>query len=88
MGPECSGLRLLAFGRTQEGREVMMRARVEGRSDPGYGETAKMLGESAVCLALDELDSEGGILTPATAMGMRLVERLREAGMTFEAPSS
>ena len=45
-----------------------------------------MLGESAVCLAKDDgkTRKEGGILTPASCMGMRLVERLREAGMTFE----
>jgi short subunit dehydrogenase-like uncharacterized protein len=59
--------------------------RVEGTSDPGYGETAKMLGESALCLAKDggALPPRFGVLTPATAMGMRLVERLRTAGMTF-----
>jgi short subunit dehydrogenase-like uncharacterized protein len=59
--------------------------RVEGTSDPGYGETAKMLGESALCLAEDaaRLDPRFGVLTPATAMGMRLVDRLRAKGMTF-----
>ncbi|MFL5413828.1 MAG: saccharopine dehydrogenase, partial [Myxococcales bacterium] len=60
-------------------------ARVEGTSDPGYGETAKMLGESALCLALDrdQLEPRHGVLTPASAMGNRLIERLRAAGMTF-----
>jgi len=60
-------------------------ARVEGKSDPGYGETAKMLGESALCLALDRdrLEPRHGVLTPASAMGNRLIERLRAAGMTF-----
>jgi short subunit dehydrogenase-like uncharacterized protein len=59
--------------------------KVVGTSDPGYGETAKMLGESALCLALDDekLEPRYGVLTPASAMGMRLVERLRAAGMTF-----
>ena len=57
---------------------------VKGEQDPGYGETAKMLGESAVCLAKDEIGKSGGILTTASCMGMRLVERLRRAGMTFE----
>lgn len=63
---------------------------VEGTSDPGYGETAKMLAESAMCLALDQssLDARFGILTPATAMGMVLIERLRRAGMTFDVQSS
>jgi short subunit dehydrogenase-like uncharacterized protein len=46
-----------------------------------------MLGESALCLALDReaLPARGGVLTPATAMGTVLVDRLRAAGMTFEA---
>jgi len=44
-----------------------------------------MLGEAALCLALDgaELPSPGGVLTPASAMGMTLVGRLRRAGMVF-----
>jgi short subunit dehydrogenase-like uncharacterized protein len=72
------------IGETTGGHRVT--ARIEGKSDPGYGETAKMLGESALCLALDEetLPARAGVLTPATAMGMRLVERLRTAGMVFD----
>ena len=63
-----------------------VRGLVADQRDPGYGSTAVMLSESALCLAFDgaELQVEGGILTPATAMGMRLVERLRAAGLTFE----
>jgi short subunit dehydrogenase-like uncharacterized protein len=59
-------------------------ATVRGQSDPGYGETAKMLSESAVSLAKDPLPTEGGILTPASCMGMHLVDRLRRAGMAFD----
>ncbi|NND27772.1 MAG: saccharopine dehydrogenase, partial [Myxococcales bacterium] len=42
--------------------------------------------EAALCLALQgqELEVEGGILTPAPTMGMRLVERLRAAGLKFK----
>ncbi len=59
-------------------------AKVTGDRDPGYGATAKMLAESAVCLAKDELESAGGILTPAYAMGETLIRRLDEkAGMSF-----
>ncbi len=58
---------------------------VKGQQDPGYGETAKMLGESAVCLAHDDaIAKTGGVLTPASSMGTRLLDRLRKAGMTFE----
>ena len=46
-----------------------------------------MMGESALCLALDRerLPQRAGVLTPATAMGTALVDRLRAAGMTLEA---
>jgi short subunit dehydrogenase-like uncharacterized protein len=70
-----------------DGRPKTLRATVRGTSDPGYGETAKMISESALCLALDgdAIRREGGVLTPASCMGMRLVQRLRDAGMTFDA---
>ncbi len=51
--------------------------------DPGYGETAKMLAESALCLAHDELPSSAGQVTTAQAMGDALTERLQAAGITF-----
>jgi short subunit dehydrogenase-like uncharacterized protein len=62
-------------------------ARVEASGDPGYGATAVMFGESALCLGLDgdRLPDRAGVLTPATAMGAALVERLRAAGQTFDA---
>ena len=60
-----------------------MRGRVEGRD--AYVETGTMAGEAAICLARDEskLPKMAGVLTPATAMGMVLVERLRAAGLTL-----
>ncbi|MGX1134586.1 short subunit dehydrogenase-like uncharacterized protein [Streptomyces glaucescens] len=51
--------------------------------DPGYGETAKMFAEAALCLALDDLPPAAGQLTTAVAMGDALTERLRAAGITF-----
>ena len=61
--------------------------RVSAQGDPGYKATSVMLGEAGVSLALDgdRAPKAGGVLTPATAMGMPLVERLRAAGFTFEA---
>lgn len=78
--------RHLAFGERPDGTQVKLLGMVRGNKDPGYGETAKMLGESALCLAEDEarLPVQGGIWTPATAMGQVLLDRLRAAGMTFE----
>lgn len=55
--------------------------------DPGYTETAKMLAESALCLAHDELPALSGQLTTATAMGDALRERLQRAGMSFRVVS-
>ncbi|GAA4474395.1 trans-acting enoyl reductase family protein [Rhodococcus olei] len=57
-------------------------ARIRAQGDPGYAATAVMLGESALALALDHdvLPDAAGVLTPATAIGYRLVERLRGAG--------
>jgi len=62
-----------------------LRARVTGDRDPGYGSTAKMLGESAACLAKDPGSVGGGFWTPAAALGERLQRRLEtHAGLTFE----
>jgi len=57
--------------------------RVSG-GDPGYGETAKMLAESALCLAFDELPSTSGQVTTAAAMGDALLDRLQRGGIRFE----
>jgi short subunit dehydrogenase-like uncharacterized protein len=71
------------IGRLADGRQI--RGRITGDRDPGYGSTSKMLAESAVCLALDELDSAGGVLTPAAAMAAPLLQRLQaNAGLSFE----
>lgn len=52
--------------------------------DPGYDETAKMLAESALCLALDtDLPSHTGVVTPAAGMGHALIHRLDRAGIRF-----
>lgn len=67
-----------------------LEAFVRGEKDPGYGETAIMLSQSALCLAdTDALDgrddlSGPGVTTPGAAMGPVLEERLRAQGMTFE----
>ena len=59
-------------------------SKVLGDMDPGYGSTSKMLAESAICLALDEIPETYGILTPSVALGDSLLKRLEEnAGLTF-----
>ncbi|MFE1911343.1 saccharopine dehydrogenase family protein [Streptomyces anandii] len=62
------------------GRRVL--TEVSG-GDPGYGETAKMFAESALCLALDDLPPTAGQVTTAVAMGDALLARLNAAGITF-----
>lgn len=63
---------------------------MKGNLDPGYAATARMLVESALCLAHDfdrlpALAKAGGFLTPAAAFGEVLVERLEKTGtFTFE----
>jgi short subunit dehydrogenase-like uncharacterized protein len=52
--------------------------------DPGYGETSKMLAQSALCLAHDQLPQTSGQVTPAVAMGQALIERLQREGIKFE----
>jgi short subunit dehydrogenase-like uncharacterized protein len=60
-----------------------VRTQVSG-GDPGYGETSKMLAESALSLAFDDLPERSGQLTPAVAMGEALRRRLVAAGIKFE----
>ena len=75
-------IEMLAYRGSEPNRSL--RLIIRGDRDPGYGATAKMLGESAVCLAKDSLAHDGGVLTPSVAMGDSLLERLvASAGVTF-----
>jgi short subunit dehydrogenase-like uncharacterized protein len=77
---ERSWFRVLFVGEGG-GRRVL--TQVAG-GDPGYDETAKMLAESALCLATDNLPQTAGQVTTAVAMGDALSARLQAAGITFE----
>lgn len=87
--------RMDAVGVTQpasDGKAHVVRAVAEDRNrDPGYWGTSRMLVEIGVAMATQEEELEragclkGGFLTPATAGGSVLVERLNSAGMRFEA---
>ena len=68
------------FVGTGGGRRVVTEA---SGGDPGYGETAKMLAESALCLAFDDVPKTSGQVTTAVAMGDKLIRRLVRAGLTF-----
>lgn len=72
------------IGKTQDGREI--RCKVTGDRDPGYGSTAKMLGQTALCLVEDISKEEkvGGFWTPASIFGDKIIARLEQhAGLTF-----
>lgn len=71
-------------GVTVDGRRL--RGTIRHRGDPGNRATVRFLCESALALALDADrlpggPTRGGVLTPATAFGDVLVERLRAAGV-------
>lgn len=68
----------------ERGQVARVESIVKGIHDPGYGETSRMLGEAALCLAEDALPLRGGVLTPALAMGSVLTARLRKIGMTWD----
>jgi short subunit dehydrogenase-like uncharacterized protein len=77
--------RILITTRTSTGAHFT--CKVAAKGDPGYAATSVMLGEAALCLALDgdKLPPRAGVLTPAAGIGMPLVDRLREQNFTFEA---
>lgn len=73
---------LLMLGELDDG--TIVKARIKGDRDPGYGSTSKMLGEAAVCLACDEPATGGGFWTPVSALGAPMLTRLTEnAGLSF-----
>jgi len=69
------------IGLLDDGR--LIRAKIIGDADPGYGSTSKMLGQVAACLARRD-KGEGGFWTPATLFGNALIEALQKhAGLSF-----
>ena len=62
------------------------RTTVAAPYDPGYSGTAVMLGQVALSLVedVDDLPDAAGVLTPATALGAPLVERLLAHRFTLE----
>ena len=65
--------------------EQSVHVSVKGDMDPGYGSTSKMITESAICLVKECEELVGGIYTPASSMGEKLIKRLEmSAGLTFK----
>ena len=74
--------RIYAVGEAKDKPVVEAYVKSGNAGDPGYKATARMSIESSLCMAL-ERDScaKGGVLTPATGLGMTLVNRLNKTGM-------
>lgn len=83
-GLEDGHFRIRQVAESEEG--VRLSVRITARGSPGIGASAKMLGAAALGLLLDtaRLPERSGVLTPVTALGLTLLERLRDAGITFE----
>ena len=76
--------RVRIVGEADDGEKVL--ATLKSAGDPGNRVTVYMLCESALALATERdrlpgAPSRGGILTPATALGLPLLARLRTAGL-------
>ena len=77
-------LLLNAIGESKNGTRV--ESSMYFPNDPGYADTARMVTESGLCLALDSDKlpvQEGGFYTPAIGMGDALMERLCATGCKF-----
>jgi short subunit dehydrogenase-like uncharacterized protein len=81
------GFRCVLMGQTAQGNTV--RGLISDVGDPSNRCTTKLLCESALTLAVDTAQlpggqAFGGVLTPATALGLPLAKRLQAAGMRVE----
>ena len=81
---EAGYFKMKFSGRTPSGETL--RTQVVGERDPGYGATSRMIAEAGVALARSRgRGRDGGVLTPALAIGEELLERLPGVGVRFEA---
>ena len=74
---EAGSFSVLIRASSESGAQSVV-VEVKGRGDPGYRASSKMIAETGLCLALDreKLPPQCGLLTPATALGAALRERL------------
>ena len=77
------------IGKNKNNEKYKLRMFCKG--DPGYKSTAKLICESALCLALNKENlpntNAGGVLTTSTGLGSALIDRLKNADVLFEGPS-
>ncbi|MCA9686419.1 MAG: saccharopine dehydrogenase NADP-binding domain-containing protein, partial [Myxococcales bacterium] len=73
--------RIDAHAEGESGARVWLR--LEGDAHPGYRSTARMIVEAGLSLAFDEgLPPIYGVVTPASALGLPMLARLVDAGIT------
>jgi len=77
-------LNLVGYGEGSKGTKV--KSVIYFPNDPGYVDTARMLVESGLSLALEEETKsvKGGYHTTASALGKTLLKRLVDTGCTFD----
>ena len=75
---------LIGRGQDPEGKQFQMRVEVNGKRDPGYGATCRMLAESALLLVENSQNVGGGSWTPASCLGLPLLDRLKSGGIEFK----
>ena len=73
-------MKLIGYNKT-----IKISVTVKGDSDPGYSATAKMLSEAALSILLNEdiIPKSYGVLTPASGIGLVLIDRLKDKGISF-----
>ena len=82
---ETGGYRMRFIGYASGGS--VFQCFVTGDMDPGYGSTAKIVAETAMCLSQTRKSVPGGIWTPCAALGSELLRRLEaNAGVSVSSP--
>jgi len=78
-------LRVSALGKGKKAGGTTLKSTFYFPQDPGYRDTARMLAESGLLLALENEKTckQGGVLTPAAALGTGLTDRLVATGSQF-----
>jgi short subunit dehydrogenase-like uncharacterized protein len=76
-------LEIVGEGKGDKGSVVNCVSTFKG--DPGYSQTARMLGETGLCFVFnnEELRLGGGMHTTASGLGKVLLKRLTDTGTTF-----
>jgi short subunit dehydrogenase-like uncharacterized protein len=80
--------KLVARAEAESGERAWVTLRGEG--NPGYRSTARMVVEGTLALAFDGAEQPPifGVVTPATGLGLGIVDRLRDAEITLHVEKS